>query len=176
MRQLLIILFTLIFGSEACAVTLNEALEAAYENNVTLKAKREELKQQDEVIMQALSNMLPHIGITRTKSNGKIKPSRERQRDGATTETVDGITSSLVLKQNLFRSGGDFASLMAAKNSVEAHRAELESSEQEILRGVVQTFLKLKGSESKYQHAKKMEVDTKNYVIASEKRFEVGSP
>lgn len=174
MRRLIITLFTLFLGTEAYAVTLNEALEAAYENNVVLKGKREELKQYDEKIMQSLSAMLPHVTVHKTKSNGKNKPSRERQLQGDTTETIDGITSSLVLKQNLFRSGSDFASLISAKNFVEAHRAELESHEQDILRAIVQNFLKLKGAESKYQHAKRMEVDTKNYVTASEKRFEVG--
>lgn len=174
MRRLLIILFTISFGAEACAVTLNEALEAAYENNVQLKAKREELKQRDEYIMQSLSRMLPHVHVQRSKSNGKLTPSQERKIAGETNQTVDGITSAFVLKQNLFRSGADFASLMSSKNLVEAYRAELESSEQEMLRTVVQNFVKLKGAESKYLHAKKMVADAKNYVVASEQRFEVG--
>ena len=174
MRRLLIILFTLSFGAEACAITLNEALEAAYENNIQLKEKREELKKRDEQVMQAVSRMLPTVRVSRSKINGKSKPSLERENDGAQTRTMDGITSSLVLTQNLFHSGADFATLMSAKNIVEAYRAELESQEQEILRSVVQHFLRLKGAESKYQHAKKMSVDTKKYVEASKKRFEVG--
>ena len=167
-----IILLSVFFGSQSFAVTLNEALEAAYEHNLSLKAKREELKIKDEKIMEVFSKMLPKVRLSRIKRNGKYKPSDESQ--NTETQNIDGIYGQMTVEQNIFRGGSDVAELVAARNVIEAAREELKLEEQKTLVSAVESFLKVKGAEDKYKNAKKMENDARNYVHATEQRFRAG--
>jgi outer membrane protein len=173
MKKFLIIIF-LYINCNCWAVTLNEALEAAYENNVTLKADREALKVKDEDIMEIISRMLPSVSIKKIKENGKQVPSQERQVAGEVTQKNNGITGYFDLSQNLFRGGADVSSLIAVRNAIEAARADLMNKEQVALQSVVESFFKLKALNSKYLNAKKMETQTKEYVVATDQRFSVG--
>ncbi len=174
MNRFVVLLFSLYFSCNALATTLTEALEAAYENNVALKENRETLKVRDEQVMEVISRMLPSVSVAKEKRNGKQTPSQSAADAGATTTKINGITGTFMLSQNLFRGGSDMASLIAARNSIEASRAELKQKEQIVLLGVVESFLKLNALDSKYSNAKRMEKETKDYVNATQERFKVG--
>jgi outer membrane protein len=174
MNRFIVLLFSLYLSCNAFATTLTEALEAAYENNVALKESREELKVRDEQIMEVISKMLPSVSISKEKRNGKQIPSQNAADAGATTTKINGIIGTFSLSQNLFRGGSDMSSLIAARNSIEASRAELKQKEQIVLIGVVESFLKLNALDNKYSNAKRMEKETKEYVNATQQRFKVG--
>lgn len=165
----------LFFSCESLAITLNEALEAAYEHNVVLKSEREVLKIKDEEIMQIISKMLPSISIAKEKLNIKQTPSDERKDQGYRTERANDIKGHFVLSQNLYRGGSDFASLIVARNSIEAARAELKDKEQRILLSVIESFFKLKALNDKHRNAKEMEQKIKKYMDATEQRFKAGT-
>ena len=171
MYKSLLLVLVMFSSSFSNGLTLNEALESTYEHNVALKVKREELKVKDESIMEVFSRMLPSAQLSKKKRNGKQKSSDEQ---GGRIQTIDGTTGHLIFSQNLFRGGSDVASLISARNSIEASREELKMEEARILVSAVESFLKLKGAESKYINAKTMADDTKKYVNATEHRFEAG--
>jgi outer membrane protein len=170
-----ILMFWGCYSCKSFAITLNEALEYAYKNNVALKSDREVLKAKDEEIMQIIARMLPSISISKEKLNIKQTPTDESQEQGYKTEKTSGLRGHLVLSQNIYRGGSDFASLTVARNSIEAARAELKDKEQRMLLSVVESFFKLKALNDKYCNAKEMEQKIKKYMHATEQRFKAGT-
>ena len=140
-RNIARILFVfLVLPNFALAQTLEEVLAITYENNDTLKARREELKIADEKIMQALSGFLPTIGVSKQLQKQKVK-NQAVSGNLVPERTYSGTTNGIAIKQNLFSSGSDLANLRKAKHEIEQARANLLQYEQKTLLSAIQLYL-----------------------------------
>src|SRR3546814_76546 len=120
----------------ANAMTLQEALALTYETNPSLLASRAELRASDENVSQANAAWRPTV--TSSLSAGVSDTKTERQ--GITTTNATGYprTGRLSITQPLFTGGENAAVIAGAEADVQAQRASLFNSEQDILlQGVV---------------------------------------
>ncbi len=168
---------TLMTTGSSMAQTLEEAMAIAYENNYLLKSKREELKVVDENIMRAFSNFLPTVGVggrSIGQSNSKPLPSPYNPSTISNSSSSSGMSNSLELKQNIFKSGGDLAALKQAKRSIEQQRAELIFNEQKVLLNVVQVYLNVAQAQMKLDIYEKKVATLTKYLEGEEARFKAG--
>lgn len=130
---------SMLAGSQsASADTLREALALAYANNPSLLAARAQLRAVDESVPIALSGWRPQVSV-----NGDVSRRRnETDIQGAINSGAvfaGGTTlrtsqnASIGLSQPLFRGFKTQAKTASAKATVEAQRARLKSSEQQVL-------------------------------------------
>jgi outer membrane protein len=119
------------FATSASAMTLAEAMAAAYSNNPVLNAARASLRATDEGVPQALSGYRPVIvgsasaGVTDSSIGGTSRP----------REVAIGI------EQPLFRGFRTKNSVKMAEASVQAGRESLRTTEQEVLLDAVTAFM-----------------------------------
>lgn len=147
MRFLAFIISALCFLN-SYALDLNEALEKAYTNNLSLQTQREKLKKEDEQIMQSLSEFLPNIRAQSRRQDQTVRSYTNS--DTATTgTTVDGkqTTHQITVSQNIFKGFGHVAGMSAAKNAIRAARADLTRVEQQVLLGAVESYLNVVNAE-----------------------------
>jgi outer membrane protein len=178
MRKVIII--TLFFFSsylKGSALTLDEALINAYKTNPDLNAQRESLKASDEQIMTALNGWLPTVAMSASKQSitaqkATIKTSPNTTSIG--TSVSEGVTNKLVISQNLFRGGGDIASLRAASASIEQARAALENKEQDIFLKTVDAYLSVIRAKDRYHIFQEQERDNTRLVDGMTHRFRAG--
>lgn len=122
----------------ATADTLREALALAYANNPSLLAARAQLRAVDETVPIALSGWRPRVTV-----NGDVSRRRnETEIQGAIsggalfaggTTLRTSQNASIGLSQPLFSGFKTQAQTASAKATVEAQRARLKSSEQQVL-------------------------------------------
>src|SRR5882762_3386848 len=92
----------------AAAMTLTEALAAAYSNNPTLLAQRARLRQSDEGVNQALSGWRPTVqftgtaGVSRFESNA---PVASGQTGAGGSDTLTPRTLDLNVTQPVYSGG-----------------------------------------------------------------------
>ena len=123
----IISLLILISTSKASyAMSFEDALSMAYENNPFLKASREELKATDENMPQAISGFLPSISANTERGR------RETTQSGTAIDKVTD-TKEIVIRQPLFRGGQTYNNIKLAKNIIESGRESLKEVEQEVL-------------------------------------------
>ena len=117
--------------------TLEEALEAAFNNNPTLLAERAKLRAIDENVAQALSNWRPTVEMVgdyagrATESN--LVTNRRQHRDPRSL--------SFTVEQSLYRGGRTLAATSEAENTVRAGRARLIAVEQNVLRDAATAYM-----------------------------------
>src|SRR3546814_10285824 len=117
-------------------MTLQESVALTYETNPSLLASRAELLASDENVSQANAAWRPTV--TSSLSAGVSDTKTERQ--GITTTNATGYprTGRLSITQPLFTGGETAAVIAGAEADVQAPRASLFNSEQDILlQGVV---------------------------------------
>lgn len=125
-------------GTPAAAMTLEEALAAAYVTNPTLQAQRAAVRATDEEVPQALSGWRPTI--TTSASFGRTEVDTET--GGVATERdLDSRDAAIVLTQPLFRGFRTVNAVDAAENTVLAARSELTSTEQSVLLSAAQAYM-----------------------------------
>ncbi len=125
-------------GKPADADTLREALALAYANNPSLLAARAQLRAVDESVPIALSGWRPSVTV-----NGNVSRARNESviqgTVGSGAQFTGGTTlrtsqsASIGVSQPLFKGFKTQAATAAAKANVEAQRASLKSSEQQVL-------------------------------------------
>lgn len=130
---------SLMAGSHtASADTLREALGLAYANNPSLLAARAQLRAVDEGVPIAMSGWRPRVTV-----NGDVSRRRNETVIGGTIGSgalfAGGTTlrtsqnASIGITQPLFKGFKTQAQTDSAKATVEAQRARLKSSEQQVL-------------------------------------------
>ncbi|MDH3913233.1 MAG: TolC family protein, partial [Rhodospirillales bacterium] len=114
----------------AGAQSLEEALATAYSSNPDLLAARAQLRSVNEGVPQALSNWRPQV----TVSGSAGLERREFQGDsGSDTETTEPWEVGVGVTQSLYRGGRTTAETARAEAEVEAQRARLTATEQDVL-------------------------------------------
>jgi len=140
----------------------------AYTNNPTLLAARAELRSVDEQIALALGGYRPTLsssgdyGVERSETN--LTP----------WETQTPSSLNINLNQPIYSGGGTDASVSQADNVIEAQRANLIATEQQVLLDTVTTYMGVVLSRRLLDLAINNEERLARQLEATEDRFRVG--
>ncbi|MBL4638915.1 MAG: TolC family outer membrane protein [Kordiimonadaceae bacterium] len=164
---------TALTGSySASAETLNEALAAAYSSNPQLMAQRAALRATDEGVSSAKSGFLPQLSASWSYSDTSRDLTIEQFPTRPDPASNDGY--SLTATQNFFRGFQDRNSVLQAKSTVKAGRANLQSVEQNILLQAVTAYMNVVRDESVVALNKNNIKVLERQLQASQDRFRVG--
>ena len=143
MKKILITISLVAFSfSNAFAVTLYEALNQTYQNNIELNAERENIKASEEDINISKADYKPTISLSGSKSIENTNKLTNQSGGDATINDADPFTTSIKLEQTLLDYGRD---LTLEKNitALDLAKAKLIKKEQDILHSAVDAYTNL---------------------------------
>ena len=143
MKKIFIIVITsLLYFSNALAVTLLDALNLTYQNNIQLNAERENIKLSEEDIKISEAAYKPSVTVSGSKSYENTNTLKNQNGGTATKNDVDPFTTSLKIEQTIIDYGRD---LTIEKNKVllTLAKAQLIKKEQEVLHDAINAFTNL---------------------------------
>ena len=143
MKKILIITcLVLIYSGGANAVTLYDALNQTYNNNIQLNAERENIRVSEEDINISKAEYKPSVTLSGSKSFENTNKLTDQSGESTAVTEVDPFTGSIKLEQTLI----DFTrDLTLQKNitSLDLAKAQLIKKEQDILYKAVEAFTNL---------------------------------
>tara|TARA_B100001175_G_scaffold17564_1_gene13301 strand:- start:67 stop:1359 length:1293 start_codon:yes stop_codon:yes gene_type:complete len=143
MKKLLILisLIMISFGN-AFAVTLYDALNQTYQNNIQLNAERENIKASEEDINISKADYKPTITLSGSKSLENTNKLTNQSGGDATINDADPFTTSIKLEQTILDYGRD---LTLEKNisALDLAKAKLIKKEQDVLHSAVDAYTNL---------------------------------
>ena len=143
MKKLLILISLTIFGSSnAIAVTLYDALNQTYQNNIQLNAERENIKASEEDINISKANFKPTITLSGSQSIENTNKLTNQSGGDASSSDVNPLTASIKLEQKILDYG---RSLTLEKNitALDLAKAKLIKKEQEVLHSAIDAYSNL---------------------------------
>ena len=143
MKKILILVSLTVFNfSNAIAVTLYEALNQTYQNNIQLNAERENIKASEEDINISKANYKPTITLSGSKSLENTNKLTNQSGGDATINDVNLFTTSIKLEQTLLDYGRD---LTLEKNitGLDLAKAKLIKKEQDVLHSAIDAYSSL---------------------------------
>ena len=143
MKKLLILISLVVFSfSNAFAVTLYDALNQTYQNNIQLNAERENIKASEEDINISKADYKPSLTISGSKSFENTNTLKNQNGGTATKNDVDPFTTSIKLEQTILDYGRD---LTLEKNiiSLNLAKAQLVKKEQDVLHDAINAYTNL---------------------------------
>jgi len=179
----------LIAAAPASAETLEQAMASAYQSNPTILSERSKLRATDELVPQALSNWRPTVTVSgnATRSNTYSYNGGGSSIGGTTSGTPEGTqvtaagttiynaeTMGLSVTQPIFRGGRTVAQTRQAEAQVEAERAQLSITEQQVLLNVATAYLNLVQAQSVLQLSINNEQVLQRQLDSVQDRFRVG--
>jgi outer membrane protein len=132
-KILLILLVSTIFNQKVFAVTLSEALLKAYINNPELNAERENIKISKEDLNISISEFLPSVTLSSSKSQENTEKLTDRTGANSSFTDVNPKTQSIVVEQKLFQGFSGLANFEKNKIGLNLADAKLLKVEQETL-------------------------------------------
>jgi len=143
MKKLIIIVsFTLFYISNAFAITLYDALNQTYKNNIQLNAERENIKASEEDINISKSDYKPSLTLSGSKSIEDTNKLTNQTGGDATINDVDPFTTSIKLEQTLLDYGRDLT-LQKNITALDLAKARLAKKEQDILHSAIYAYTNL---------------------------------
>ena len=143
MKKIFIILITsTLCFSNALAVTLLDALNQTYQNNIQLNAERENIKASEEDVNIAKADYKPSLILSGSKSIENTNKLTNQSGGDATINDVDPFSTSIKLEQKLLDYGRDLA-LEKNITALDLAKAKLVKKEQEILHDAIYAFTNL---------------------------------
>lgn len=155
-------------AQDASAISLKEALEAAYDSNPTIKAERENLSATDEGVARAVSEFRPTISADYSRGRQRLNFA------GAGDSYTDRETAQLTVDQPLFDGFGSVARYRAARLQVQAGREQLSATTQDILLQAVSAYMDVLRDKAVLDLSRNNVGVLNRQLDASEARFEVG--
>ncbi|MDB3946843.1 TolC family outer membrane protein [Candidatus Pelagibacter sp.] len=143
MKKLLIIISLTVFSfSNAMAVTLYDALNQTYQNNIQLNAERENVKVSEEDINISKADYKPTIKLSGSKSIENTNKLTNQSGGDASINDVNPFTTSIKLEQTILDYG---RTLVVEKNitSLDLAKAKLIKKEQEVLHSAIDAYSNL---------------------------------
>ncbi|MDB2591139.1 TolC family outer membrane protein [Candidatus Pelagibacter bacterium] len=143
MKKLLILVSLTAFSfSNAIAVTLYDALNKTYQNNIQLNAERENIKASEEDINISKADYKPTLTLSGSKSIESTNKLTNQSGGDATISDVDPFTTSIKLEQTLLDYGRD---LTLEKNisALDLAKARLIKKEQDVLHSAIDAYTNL---------------------------------
>ena len=108
MKKILITISLIAFSfSNAFAVTLYEALNQTYQNNIQLNAERENIKASEEDVNISKADYKPTLTLSGSKSIENTNKLTNQSGGDATINDADPFTTSIKLEQTLLDYGRD---------------------------------------------------------------------
>lgn len=156
----------------ASAETLTDALVETYRTNPTLEAQRAALRATDEAVPQALSGWRPTVSVN--SSIGRTRITQDPQTIFAGDRTLTPISNSLTISQPVYRGGITSASTRSAEAQVEAARALLMGTEQQVLLRTVTAYFDVLQNQALLRLQQNNVQVLQRQLEASEDRFRVG--
>jgi len=127
--------------SGARAQSLVEALSRTYNSNPDLLAQRALLRQTDETLAQAVANWRPRVSLS--VEYNKIEIDSLPQVRPNTYFALNGRTTLLSVTQPIFRGGKTVADTKTAQANIQAQRALLQDTEQQVLLNAATSYADL---------------------------------
>ncbi len=159
----------------ASAMTLTEALAAAYNNNPTLLAQRARLRESDEGVSQALSGWRPTVQFTGTAGVSRFESSAPLATGLTGAGGQETLTPrTLNVTQPVYSGGRTAATTSQAENTVRATRALTLATEQQVLLGAVTSFLDVVQNQAVLALSINNEQVLRRQLEATQDRFRVG--
>lgn len=155
----------------AAAESLNDALVAAYTTNPTLAAQRANLKSVDENVNQALSGWRPTVAAT---ADGGVQHTNQDIRGISRKDTTVPLNATLNVTQPVYDGGTTPAEVESAESLVRAGRANLSSTEQDILLDAVTVYMDVLLNKAIVQLNLNNEERLGRQLDAAKDRFSVG--
>ncbi len=152
----------------AQAGAFEDALISTYNTNPQLKLQREAVEKTDETVNQAISGWRP------TVSAGYQKGRQRNAYGAADWGYTDSENKTLSVSQPIFNGGKTVAATKSAKENVKAARADLKSSEQEILLRAITAYMNVVRDQSVVELSKGNVEVLEKQLQASKSRFSVG--
>ena len=143
MKKLLILIsLTILISSNAIAVTLYDALNQTYQNNIQLNAERQNIKASEEDINISKANFKPTITLSGSQSIENTNKLTNQSGGDASTSDVNPLTASIKLEQKILDYG---RSLELEKNitALDLAKAKLIKKEQEVLHSAIDAYANL---------------------------------
>jgi outer membrane protein len=143
MKKLLLVVSITVFSfSNAIAVTLYDALNQTYQNNIQLNAERENIKASEEDVNISKADYKPTITISGSKSIENTNTLKNQNGGTATKNDVDPFTTSIKLEQTILDYGRD---LTLEKNLILLNlaKAQLVKKEQDVLHDAINAYTNL---------------------------------
>ena len=143
MKKILILVSLTLFSfSNTFAVTLYDALNQTYQNNIQLNAERENIKASEEDINISKSDYMPSLTLSGSKSIEDTNKLTNQTGGDATISDVDPFTTSIKLEQTLL----DFGRGLELKKSITGlnlAKAKLIKKEQDVLHSAIDAYSSL---------------------------------
>jgi len=141
-KIILLISFTLFNFNNALAVTLYEALNLTYQNNIQLNAERENIKASIEDVNISKADYKPSLTLTGSKSIEDTNKLTNQSGGDAAVKDVDPFSTSIKLEQTIIDYGRD---LNFQKNitGLDLAKAKLVKKEQDILHSAIVAYTNL---------------------------------
>jgi len=141
-KILILVSLTLFNFSNALAVSLYDALNQTYQNNIQLNAERENLKASEENVNISKANYKPSLTLSGSKSKEDTNKLTNQTGGNATISDVDPFTTSIKLEQTIL----DFGRSLELKKSItglDLAKAKLVKKEQEVLHSAIDAYSNL---------------------------------
>ena len=143
MKKLLILIGLTLFNfSSAFAVTLYEALNQTYQNNIQLNAERENIKASEEDINISKADYKPSLTLSGSKSIEGTNKLTNQSGGDAVISDVDPFTTSIKLEQTILDYGRDLT-LQKNITGLDLAKAKLVKKEQDILHSAIEAYTNL---------------------------------
>ena len=140
MRKIfLIIILTFFSFNSAFAVTLYDALNQTYKNNLELQAERKNLDVQNEVLNISKSDFLPTLTLKGTKNFEDTSKLTNQSGGDATISDVNTQSASIKLEQTIL-DGKIGATYEKSKLGLNLSEAKLIKKEQEIFLKAIEAY------------------------------------
>jgi outer membrane protein len=143
MKKLLILIsLTLSCFSNAFAVTLYDALNQTFQNNIQLNAERENINASEEDINISKADYKPTLTLSGSKSIEDTNKLTNQSGGDATISDINPFTTSIKLEQKILDYG---RSLTLEKNitALDLAKAKLIKKEQDILHSAIDAYSNL---------------------------------
>ena len=138
----IIVIASILYFSNAFAVTLLDALNQTYKNNIQLNAERENIKVSEEDVNISKADYKPSLTLSGSKSFENTNSLTNQTGGDASINDVDPFTTTIKLEQTLLDYGRD---LTLEKNitALDLAKAQLVKKEQDILHKAIDAFTNL---------------------------------
>ena len=143
MKNIIVLIsLSLFYFSNAFSVTLYDALNQTYQNNIQLNAERENIKASEEDVNISKADYKPSLTLSGSKSIEDTNKLTNQSGGDATIADVDPLTTSIKLEQTIIDFGRN-KTLQKNITALDLAKAKLVKKEQDILHSAINAFTDL---------------------------------
>ncbi len=143
MKKIFVLIsLSLFYFSNAFSVTLYDALNQTYQNNIQLNAERENIKASEEDVNISKADYKPSLTLSGSKSIEDTNKLTNQSGGDATISDVDPFTTSIKLEQTILDFGRN-KTLQKTITALDLAKAKLVKKEQDILHSAIYAFTNL---------------------------------